>query len=243
MNVPPSSTPPGWFPDPLGRHEHRYFNGTSWTADVSTEGRRMVDPLGTAPGGGPTSGAASEARNGVATAAMVCGIVGVVLAWAPFVVVIGLALAVIAIVLGIRGLRRSTALGVGRGAAIAGMTTGGVGIALSVVGIALSIIFYQAVDAFISPGPVIADVDSCTVDGGNALVEGDLTNRSDDERDYTLFVSVDERTEAFEIDAVAAGDTVPWSATIRATSDTECEASVDVQGPFPFGVELDPIDD
>ncbi len=39
-------SPQGWYPDPLGRYDHRWFNGTSWTADVSTDGARHVDPLG-----------------------------------------------------------------------------------------------------------------------------------------------------------------------------------------------------
>ncbi|MGA0270730.1 MAG: DUF2510 domain-containing protein, partial [Ilumatobacteraceae bacterium] len=39
-------SPQGWYPDPLGRYDHRWFNGTSWTADVSTDGVRQVDPLG-----------------------------------------------------------------------------------------------------------------------------------------------------------------------------------------------------
>ncbi len=42
----PSSdaAPAGWFPDPLGRYDHRWFNGTTWTADVSVDGVRYVDP-------------------------------------------------------------------------------------------------------------------------------------------------------------------------------------------------------
>jgi hypothetical protein len=244
VNVPPPSpTPAGWFPDPLGRHDHRYFNGRTWTADVSTDGRRYVDPLGTGPGGpaGQTAGPVA-ARNGLATAALVCGIIGMVVAWVPFLVIVGLVLAVLAIVLGIRGVRRSSTLGAGRGAAITGIVTGGIGVALSVVGVALSIIVYQAVDAFIDPGPVIADVTSCTIDGSNAIIDGEVTNRSRSERDYSVFVTVDDRTTAISIDDVEAGDTVSWSATLAAPGDGECVAVVDVQGPFPFGIEIDPVD-
>lgn len=39
---------PGWHPDPLGRHDHRWFDGTRWTADVADDGIRRVDPYGTA---------------------------------------------------------------------------------------------------------------------------------------------------------------------------------------------------
>ena len=39
---------PNWYPDPWGRHEHRYFDGTNWTEHVASHGRQSVDP----PGGG-----------------------------------------------------------------------------------------------------------------------------------------------------------------------------------------------
>jgi hypothetical protein len=38
---------PGWHPDPLGRHDHRWFDGVRWTADVADDGVRRVDPYGT----------------------------------------------------------------------------------------------------------------------------------------------------------------------------------------------------
>jgi hypothetical protein len=237
---PPSPTPAGWFPDPLGRHEHRYFNGTSWTADVSSEGHRYVDPLGTAPG--PAPGADRAARNGIATAALVCGIVGMVIAWIPFVVVAGFILAVLAVVFGVRGLRRSAPSGTGRGAAITGIVTGGIGLALSIVGIALSVVMYRAVEAFIDPGPVSSEVTSCTIEARLATVTGTVTNRGRSTADYTVFVSLDERTDAISIDDVAPDDTAGWTTTMRAPASSDCDPTIDVQGPFPFGIEIDPID-
>ena len=39
-------TPPaGWYADPLGRHEHRYWDGTQWTEHVGSRGHQAVDPL------------------------------------------------------------------------------------------------------------------------------------------------------------------------------------------------------
>jgi hypothetical protein len=35
-----------WHHDPTGRHEHRYWDGTAWTADVSDAGVASVDPMG-----------------------------------------------------------------------------------------------------------------------------------------------------------------------------------------------------
>ena len=144
MNDAPNPTPAGWFPDPLGRHEHRYFNGQSWTADVADAGQRRVDPLGTSPGAGggagpqqfgAAGGVGGNAGGGGATAALVCGIIGVLLAWIPFLVVGGLVLAILALVFGIRGIRRSSAGAPGRGKAIAGTVLGAIGLALSIVGV------------------------------------------------------------------------------------------------------------
>ena len=39
-----TTTPAGWFADPLGRHQLRYFDGTQWTEHVSSNGRTAVDP-------------------------------------------------------------------------------------------------------------------------------------------------------------------------------------------------------
>lgn len=35
----------GWFPDPAGRHEHRWWDGTQWTEYVGDQGRSSTDPL------------------------------------------------------------------------------------------------------------------------------------------------------------------------------------------------------
>ena len=38
------AVPPNWYPDPYGRHEHRWYDGTQWTDQVSSHGRQAVDP-------------------------------------------------------------------------------------------------------------------------------------------------------------------------------------------------------
>jgi hypothetical protein len=40
---------PGWQPDPTGRHEYRYWDGTRWSDDVSDGGVAATDPVGGAP--------------------------------------------------------------------------------------------------------------------------------------------------------------------------------------------------
>ena len=46
-NARPSS-PAAWYPDPSGRHAHRFWNGASWTPHVADDGQVAVDPLGQA---------------------------------------------------------------------------------------------------------------------------------------------------------------------------------------------------
>jgi len=41
-----STTPPSWSSDPYGRHEQRYFDGSSWTEHVSDAGVQGTDPPG-----------------------------------------------------------------------------------------------------------------------------------------------------------------------------------------------------
>lgn len=40
----PNSLPAGWFPDPLGRHEGRYWDGRAWTEHVTSHGHQGIDP-------------------------------------------------------------------------------------------------------------------------------------------------------------------------------------------------------
>jgi hypothetical protein len=41
----------GWHPDPTGRHQHRYFDGTNWTDTVADDGRTSSDPVTAPPQG------------------------------------------------------------------------------------------------------------------------------------------------------------------------------------------------
>ena len=41
----------GWHPDPVGRHQHRYWDGSEWTSHVADNGVTAVDPLLAPPSG------------------------------------------------------------------------------------------------------------------------------------------------------------------------------------------------
>jgi hypothetical protein len=36
---------PGWYEDPMSRHQHRYWDGAAWTGDVADSGVASIDPL------------------------------------------------------------------------------------------------------------------------------------------------------------------------------------------------------
>jgi len=39
----------GWYPDPTGAHERRFFDGNQWMADVADKGVMSVDPIQVVP--------------------------------------------------------------------------------------------------------------------------------------------------------------------------------------------------
>ena len=43
--APPPASPPAWAPDPHGRYELRYWDGTAWTEHVSRGGVQATDPV------------------------------------------------------------------------------------------------------------------------------------------------------------------------------------------------------
>lgn len=62
------SDPAGWYPDPTGRHEMRYWDGYAWLDNVSNKGAAATDPLGGKPMPAPSE-AAAKAAAGPAPAA------------------------------------------------------------------------------------------------------------------------------------------------------------------------------
>ncbi|MCU0306857.1 MAG: DUF4190 domain-containing protein [Thermoleophilia bacterium] len=133
---------PAWHVDPTGRHEHRWWDGWRWTADVADRGVVSRDETGPAlpglppppaPGAGPAGAragvpdlvaVATRPTSGKAVAALTCGICGLVIVpFVPSIVAIALALAARA------DLRREPRLE-GDGMATAGLVTGIVGTVL-----------------------------------------------------------------------------------------------------------------
>lgn len=60
-----SGPAPDWYPDPSNRHQHRYWDGTSWTEHVADDGVQSVDPPGgPAPAQAATAQAAASPQPG-----------------------------------------------------------------------------------------------------------------------------------------------------------------------------------
>ncbi len=243
---------PGWYADPIGRFELRYFNGVSWTADVSEGGRRFVDPLGTEPGqhqasqsagGAPTP---SGAANGPATAAMVLGIMAVAIAWLPFVVVIGVVAAFAAIAFGWVGVRRSGPSGLGRSRAVVGLATGISALVAAVLGVVLTVIVLDVYNAYVDPRPHEATITECSLAGSRATATGTIENLGSDTADFSVLIGFvrpgtdnPHRTARAVVTDVAPGKKADFDVERQVDLDAIDCVVVEVTGPLPFGLDLD----
>jgi hypothetical protein len=240
----------GWFPDPLARFEFRYFNGETWTQDVSVNGQRFVDPVNpSAPPGGYYG---QRPRRGVAVASMVLGIVAVVVGWIPFVTVAGGVCAILALILGAVGLQQSKRNnGHGRGFALTGLLLGGFGALVTALGVWLTVLSMREVTEYENPGrhELVVAPGSCVVENGLASVSGTITNLESTEQSFSIRVeffapeargSAEDRiVEVVEVNDVEPQDEVEWSASTFISGDrVECDV-LEVKGPPPFGVSED----
>jgi hypothetical protein len=243
----PTSTPgavtPGWHPDPSGRFEYRYHNGMSWTADVATGGQRYVDTVHTAPVPPAQVVPGGRTGNGIATAALTCGIISLALGWIPVVFALGLILAVLAVVFGVVGLRRARAIGHGRGFAIAGLLTGSLGVLVAIGGLVFTVVVYRAIERFENPAAHVAAIEQCSMDDRRAVAIGSLRNASDHGADFTVVVEfrrpasgVLVSSSRVRLDDVAPAASVPFEVSRLVTVDDIDCVIAEVTGPLPFGV-------
>lgn len=111
---------PGWYPDP-NTGQQRYWDGASWGPTAPQQ--QYVQPSG----------------NGFAVTALVCGIIGAVLALIPLLFILGWALGLVALIFGILGWRKANSDPTAgkKGMAIAGTILGVVAIGLGIAGAAI----------------------------------------------------------------------------------------------------------
>ena len=239
--------PADWYPDPFGRYEYRFHNGATWTADVSTNGIRYVDPLGASPSGGPPRPPQPTKRDGLATAAMVLGIIGLSISWVPLLFVGGAICAVLALVFGTIAIRRRKPEN--RGFALAGLLTGGGGLLMVAVGVWTTSLVVNEVDDYTNPPPADVEITSCVVDDARLVIRGTLRNLGDRESDYRVLVDVSsvglrDRRIVILVDDVAPGPTVLFDAPIQSlgplSADDEPSCELDeVTGPLPFCLDVE----
>ena len=236
----------GWYADPTGRYEHRYYNGRTWTADVSSGGQRFVDQMGIEPTVGADKDPTAGASNGMGTAAMVLGIIAISTSWMPFVVVLGVIAALLALTFGWIGLRRARRSGASRSFAIVGLATGASALAAATVGVLLTMLVLNAYDDYLNPQPSDVAVTECELQGSRATMSGVLTNTGERVADYSVLVGFvrigtdnAHRSERVNIDDVEPGA----DATFTAETQIDLEAIdcliLDVNGPLPFGIVVD----
>lgn len=234
--------PSGWFRDPQGRFEYRYFNGVRWTSDVAINGQRYVD----APSDQFRAQIEPKRPRGMAVASFVTALSAVAVGWIPFVFVLGAGAAIVALVFGIIGLRSARRHeGYGSGFARAGLALSPVALAVCVGGFFFTKALVRELRDFVEPGPHELVVDqACLLDDGRATLHGTISNLDDHNHTYRIFVDFSNDNETKSVTVAVAdvgpGDRAEWSssAEIDGTS-VECTVT-DVFGPLPF--DIDPED-
>ena len=85
--------------------------------------------------GGYAPPPAPAQTNGMAIAALVCGVLGIIGSFIPVVMYFTAVLAVLGIIFGVMGMKKAKQLGSGNGLAVAGLVLGIVGTVFAIIGI------------------------------------------------------------------------------------------------------------
>ena len=230
---------PGWYPDPARRFEFRYHNGQRWTADVSNHGQRYVDPnwAGVAAPYG-LGGYQPGPSRALAITAFVVGLASLLVAWVPFVFVLGAAGAVVGVVFGVLALRRIAAgTATGKPLAVWGRALSILAVPLCVVGFFLSREVLRQIDELTDPGPYTIELTQCEITNGMAQAVGEVTNLDDSSHGYLIVIAFTAVTRVLARDTtnvtgVAPDEVEPFAAeAFVGVDDVECV--VDSVDGFP----------
>lgn len=238
----------GWYADPMGRFEFRYYNGERWTADVAQHSNRYVDPIGNTPVFAASSTSSAPSRT-MAVTALVFSLCSLAVAWIPFLFVVGAAGAIIAVILGAIVLRRSARnanagepKAIGQGLAVGAICTGVAALALCVVGFQLTRVVLREVDELVNPGPHEAQIDRCERDDGRVVAEGSIRNDDTETHAYTITITFRLDGDRWETDSVSlidvgAGERADFATTSDSVSFSAASVTCtidSVYGPAPF---------
>src|SRR5262245_48871221 len=186
-NLPPPPPPPPQPGDVAPAPGWWKASDGNWYPPQPPPGSPAGWSTGTPPGAGYPMGTGpvgygyvpQKQSNGLAIAALVVGIVGVLFGFIPFTFILARILGALALVFGFVGLSRAKRVFTGKGMALAGVILGGLAVVLGIVGVA---IVASSVDHLKDQfGPALAsdsslEVNSCTVDSfGFATASGTIT--------------------------------------------------------------------
>lgn len=226
---------PGWYPDPARRFEFRYHNGQRWTADVSVNGQRYVDPnwaSGAAPAG--TTMYQPGPSRAMAITAFVVGLSSLLIAWVPFVFALAVVGVVVGVVFAVIALRRVAAgSATGKTLAVWGLVLSILAAPLCVVGFVLSGEVIREVRELTDPGPFEVQIDRCEIGDGVLLIAGTITNLDNRTHTYTIELSytveldsnvfLGPATEFADADSVAPGKAGRFTVSVAAAGvDASC---------------------
>ncbi len=182
---------------------------------------------------------------------MVLGIVAICIGWMPFVVILGIIAAVLAIVFGVKGRQRAAAnqsdsggTSDGAGFALAGIITGAVALLVCVGGVVFSVSLVNAVDRFENPVEHDASITSCMLDGDVLTASGTITNTSNEASTFTVRVffvrpGTDnaQRQSTVLVGDIDPGETREFKVS-RQVGDIDLDCIIGaVRGPLPYGVD------
>ena len=126
-----ATNPPGWYDHPEQSGVQRYWDGDQWTDE------RRKEPDSASPS--PTTADDRSTRNGIATAGMICAVVGSLFGTIPILFAYALILGLLGISFGIAGGRKIKRGETqrGKGMARTGIVVGVVAVVLGFVGAAI----------------------------------------------------------------------------------------------------------
>lgn len=158
-----TQTPAGWYPDPAGGGGQRWWDGYQWATNALPAGMTPVRDM--QPGERlalATIDAEQAPGRGKALAALICGIVGVVIGLVPILGLLAFALGIVAIVLGVIAYKTGRRVGhrQGRAAIVLGVAS----IVLSIIGyVIVSNAFNDFSDSVdcLSNARTAAQIDAC----------------------------------------------------------------------------------
>lgn len=181
---------PGWYPDPTGRYEYRWHNGTSWTGDVAVDGRHFVDLDGLRGIDAPRRG------RRLAVAALVVALCSLAVAWLPVLFAVSVVGGLASFGMGIASARRARDDASTKGLAKGAVAVAAAALCLSVLGGFLTVQLGEQLVGLAEsePGPYKIAIDECASDGTLLIARGTIENLDDSERHYDVTISISDST-------------------------------------------------